>query len=329
MRLLLFLLVAIVLAGCISESDSTSSRTAVEACLTDCTPRTGIVSAFGKEADLLLERLEEPREHAIAGRRFVTGALDGVPVVIVLSGIGSTNAVMTAQILVDHFRPRALVFSGIAGGVDPSLEVGDVAVPAAWTNYLAGYFAPDTAMPAPCGEPGELGCLGLAMAGGVAPSADGLFLRRSLTPRAGTDADEPRLRYPADPAMLETVEALAEGIEAELEPICRHGEGCRQPSIHLGATGLTGDAFMADPDYRRYLYRELDGRVVDMETAAVARVAFAHRLPFIAFRSVSDLAGADPDPDVSTFFASGIAEHNAATVTAAFVTAWDARTGRP
>ena len=65
-----------------------------------------------------------------------------------------------------------------------------------------------------------------------------------------------------------------------------------------------------------------------METAALAQVAYANRVPYIAFRSLSDLAGGEEfNADVGALFASGLAETNEAAVTIAFLEAWARRGG--
>ena len=61
------------------------------ACLTECTPRIGIVSAFGQEADILVAQTQAPHTWVVNGNRFTTGVLRGVPVVIVLSGVSMIN----------------------------------------------------------------------------------------------------------------------------------------------------------------------------------------------------------------------------------------------
>jgi adenosylhomocysteine nucleosidase len=46
--------------------------------------------------------------------------------VLALSGIGKVNAAAAATLLVSLFAPKALIFSGVAGGLDPELPVGAV-----------------------------------------------------------------------------------------------------------------------------------------------------------------------------------------------------------
>ena len=55
-----------------------------------------------------------------------------------LSGVSMVNAAMTTQLALDTFDIERIVFSGIAGGVDPDLDIGDVVVPARWGQYLQG-----------------------------------------------------------------------------------------------------------------------------------------------------------------------------------------------
>ena len=60
--------------------------------------------------------------------------------------------------------------------------------------------------------------------------------------------------------------------------------------------------------------------MIDMETSAVAQVAYVNGVPFIAFRSLSDLAGGgEGQNQVRTFFQ--LAADNSATVVRAFLKA--------
>jgi adenosylhomocysteine nucleosidase len=137
---------------------------APKACLSDCTPRIGIVSAFGAEADILGAQTRGKRTWRVNGNRFTTGVLRGNRVVIVLSGVSMINAVMVTPLMLDHFRIERLIMSGIAGGIDPARHVGDVLIPERWSMPMEVYWSQDGSTPAPCGAPGDLACLGLKLA---------------------------------------------------------------------------------------------------------------------------------------------------------------------
>ncbi|MBV9889463.1 MAG: 5'-methylthioadenosine/S-adenosylhomocysteine nucleosidase [Rhizobacter sp.] len=312
--------------------------TAAAKCTGDCASRIGIVSAFGAEADLLVAETRSRRTRTIAGQRFTTGVLRGNRVVIVLSGVSMVNAALTTQRLVDHFRIERLVLSGIAGGVDPARRVGDVVAPESWAMPMEVYWSRDDALPAPCGGPGELACLGLRLAhpDGSAPSSyRGLFVRENqVTSAQGGAAAEFVFDYRADPSMLAVARSIA-------PPLDRCGSKAGNagvvdpklcvatlPELVVGGRGVSGTAFVADAAYGEYLAQQLHAQCVDMETAALAHVARANGVPFIAFRSLSDLAGAEGfNADVAALFSSGLAERNAAAVTLAFLAAWHERAG--
>ena len=42
--------------------------------------------------------------------------------------MGKVNAAMTTTLLLEHFRPARVIFTGIAGGIDPNLEPGDIVI---------------------------------------------------------------------------------------------------------------------------------------------------------------------------------------------------------
>jgi adenosylhomocysteine nucleosidase len=87
-----------------------------------------IVSAMHEELSAVLALM--PDEHkVVAGRReFWQGTLHGRPVVCVLSRIGKVAAATTATALIERFGVRQIVFTGVAGGLAPGVQVGDVVV---------------------------------------------------------------------------------------------------------------------------------------------------------------------------------------------------------
>ena len=71
----------------------------------------------------------------INGIEFTLGKLAGKDVVLFLSGESMVNASSNTQLLLDRFNVKAIVFSGIAGGVNPALHIGDVVVAKQWGRH--------------------------------------------------------------------------------------------------------------------------------------------------------------------------------------------------
>ncbi len=88
----------------------------------------GIIGAMTEEVVDLISKLTEKHTQEIAGLTFHRGLLVNKPVVIVKCGVGKVNAAMCTQILIDHFCVQALINTGVAGGIDPSVEIADVIV---------------------------------------------------------------------------------------------------------------------------------------------------------------------------------------------------------
>jgi adenosylhomocysteine nucleosidase len=87
-----------------------------------------IVSAMAEELAALLAEARGVTVQTHAGRRFHVGTLHGVPVVLVLCGIGKVAAAMTTTLLAERYAPHCLVFTGVAGGLGDGVRVGHVVV---------------------------------------------------------------------------------------------------------------------------------------------------------------------------------------------------------
>jgi adenosylhomocysteine nucleosidase len=87
-----------------------------------------IVAAMHEELAGVLALMPDEQRVLAAGREFWQGHLHGVPVVAVLSRIGKVAAATTAAALVERFGVDHIVFTGVAGGLGPGVNVGDVVV---------------------------------------------------------------------------------------------------------------------------------------------------------------------------------------------------------
>jgi len=86
-----------------------------------------IIGALEKEIMQIKEELSDVCEAREAGLTVVSGELDGLTVVATTAGMGTVNAAAT-QHLISKYAPQAVVFSGIAGGLNPKLHIDDVVI---------------------------------------------------------------------------------------------------------------------------------------------------------------------------------------------------------
>ena len=274
-------------------------------------PRLAVMSAFEPEWIALQTMLEGAQTETINGNRFVTGTLEGKPVVLFLSGISMVNAAMTTQLALDRFEIDGIVFSGIAGGVDPDLSIGDVIVAAKWGQYLDVIMARETdgAFAIPPWMKSDFARFNL------------MFPRNQTVQSARAEEPETKFWFDVDPDMLSTAELIA----AEMDlPACNAENTClsQAPQVVVGGNGVSGAAFVDNAELRVWAFDTFDARVLDMESAAVAHVAYANEVPFIAFRSLSDLAGGGEEANEMNTFLS-LAAENSAAVVRAFVAAME------
>jgi adenosylhomocysteine nucleosidase len=87
-----------------------------------------VVSAMPEEQAGLLDQLQSRRSERHAGRSFHLGLLAGVPVCLVLSGIGKVAAAATTGLLLERFGASAVLFTGVAGGLAGGVGVGDIVI---------------------------------------------------------------------------------------------------------------------------------------------------------------------------------------------------------
>ena len=91
----------------------------------------GIMSAMREEIVSLVVELGTADEAIHTGMRtYHRGLLWGMPVVLVYSRIGKVAAASTATHLIAQFGVDEVIFTGVAGAVDPALNIGDIVVAA-------------------------------------------------------------------------------------------------------------------------------------------------------------------------------------------------------
>lgn len=87
----------------------------------------GVISAIPEEY-MQLKWDSTPRTETIINKIFQFGTINGISVIAAESGIGKVNAAMTTSLLLGHFGCDSVVFSGVAGGLNPKFAIGDVII---------------------------------------------------------------------------------------------------------------------------------------------------------------------------------------------------------
>ncbi len=229
-------------------------------------PVTAILGAFEREVTLLEDRLAGKQEHEIEDIRFVTGRLNGQNAVVAWTGVGKVNAAMTTTLLIEHFKPKRIIFTGIAGAVNPELQPGDIVIAEKTAHHDMGTVWPE-----------------------------GLFVKGV---KSRLDGMENPVFFPADRDLMRFARRAAD--QAALERI-ETAEGERAPRIIKGVV-VTGDAFIASTDKCAELRKKLEADAVEMEGAAVAQICYQRGIGHLVIRSISDNADEGAVLDKQMFY---------------------------
>ncbi|MFA6032949.1 MAG: 5'-methylthioadenosine/S-adenosylhomocysteine nucleosidase, partial [Myxococcota bacterium] len=199
-------------------------------------PRIAIMCAFDAELQALLAQMQETSSATVIGRTFHIGKLGGKDVVLFASGISEVNAAMMAQAVVSGYNVTALVFSGVAGGLDPALNVSDVIVPEWWAQYQEQVYA--RAIPGGWDPWGPGYPINYPNYGMIFP------LELCATSVSGPpDAEECRFWFRTDPALYHVAERSLNAIRLKR---CKKNGECleNEPKVVIGGYAVTSPTFM-------------------------------------------------------------------------------------
>ena len=242
-----------------------------------------IVGVLGIEREVAAveARLQGSREIPVRGYVFRVGTLNGRQVVVGRSAAGKVNAAILATVLIGHFNPSALFFSGTAGAIDQSLGPGDVVIGTGVAQHDVGMLTPS----------------GIQRRG----------LRNSVT------GEMDPLVVPAPDVLLAAAQQAVSGLT--LPPIEAAG-GKRQPRIVEGVI-VTGDVFLSDAARRDEIRSSFGARAVEMEGAAMVQACRQFGVPCLVVRSITDSADGQAMTNYQQFIAA--ASENAGSVVAAII----------
>jgi len=227
-----------------------------------------ILAALPEEIGEILEQMEgHAVTHTIGMRDYHVGTLMGHRCVVTLARIGKVAAAATTVVLIREFGVTEVVFTGLAGGIHPSVNVGDVVVGTELKQY-------------------DL-------------DARPLFPQYEV-PLLGIS------RFEASAELSSALEAaarnfLADGLARAVDPTTWAELKLGEPQLHTGLI-VTGDRFVNEPRAGQMLRQSIpDALCVEMEGAAVAQVCHEFGVPFAVLRTVSDRADHAATVDFTTF----------------------------
>ena len=245
--------------------------------------RIALVAALHEELASVLALMPDEHKASIGGRDFWVGHLHGQDVVAVLSGIGKVAAATTATLLIQQFGVNRIVFTGVAGGLGPGVNVGDVVV--AQTLLQHDYD--------------------------VSP-----IFPRYVIPGHGMSA------FPTDMALskqLSTAGALVlKALACHVDAASITRFGLHQPQLHEGLV-ISGDRFVCttaeSEAFARALPKDL---AVEMEGAAFAQVCKDFNVPLAVVRTISDRADDEAHVDFPSFLKEVASKYSGAIIEARF-----------
>ncbi|WP_027003463.1 5'-methylthioadenosine/adenosylhomocysteine nucleosidase [Hugenholtzia roseola] len=217
-----------------------------------------IIGAMDAEIEQFRSYLKNAKSTQLLGVTFYQGSIEDQPVVLVKSGIGKVNAALTTALLLQNFKPSAVIFTGIAGGIGENLLPGDIVISTQTAQHDFGQL-----------------------------SSEGISVWQTFNREEKSNP----LFFPCDSALVSLAEQAA--AQAQLR-LVRTYDAKRKPSINKG-TIVTGDVFMASSQGKAKLIKDFNAAAVEMEGGAVAQICFQEKIPYLVIRSISDTADEDAE----------------------------------
>ena len=224
----------------------------------------GIICAMQEEVLTVLSALKNKKEVIKGQRSYFTGVLFNTEVVIVFSRWGKVASAATTTQLINDYNPSEIIFTGVAGGIDDQLNIGDIVI----GDEL--YQHDMDASP---------------------------FFRKFHIPildlKCFSAKNSKKLVLAAN-SFLKDFNQYIENKEITNFEI-------HQPKVILGDIA-SGDQFISSKSKIESLKKELPTAVcVEMEGAAVAQVCHEYEIPFSIIRIISDKASDDAPIDFVRF----------------------------
>ena len=229
----------------------------------------GIMAAMHEELNRIVAMLENVTEESVGRKKVYLGTLNNKKVVAVFSGWGKVASASTTTMLIERYAITQLIFTGVAGGTQPHLNIGDIVIGSSFVQH-------------------DMDCAGV------------LGIKRFEIPLLSL------VEIPSDINLQKGAEKAANSyLKNELKTDVEAQElinlNISKPTVYTGLIA-SGDQFISSSEKQAELLEALPELLaVEMEGAAVAQVAYEYNLPFIVIRVISDKANHDAMIDFPRF----------------------------
>jgi adenosylhomocysteine nucleosidase len=227
----------------------------------------GIMGAIPEEIAAIVAELGDSAVVVQRGMRdYHVGTAWGVPIVAVYSRIGKVAAASTATHLISDYHVDKIIFTGVAGGVETSLRVGDIVV-------AGDLYQHDM-------------------------DARPLFQRHEI-PLHGTSSFSSTASLRTE-CLKAAKSFLSDDLHQVIGAETLQKFGISSPRA-LEAAIASGDKFFADRLETAELASRLPVACVEMEGAAVAQVCHEYSVDYAVIRTISDSANSSAHIDFAAF----------------------------
>ena len=221
--------------------------------------RIGIMCAHPNELGKLVDKMEQPQVVEKGMRKYVHGRLWGIDTVIAVARVGKVAAACTTTHLISQYNVDLILYTGVAGATDDTLNIGDVVIAKGLVQHdmdssplIPRFYIP--------------------------------FLRiKTFCPDA----------FLQEKAFTATTLFFTEQLKGCIDTTQLANLKITQPKVTFGIIA-SGDKFFSDKNDLVVLKKELpEVSCVEMEGASVAQVCYEYDVPCVVIRSISDRASKD------------------------------------
>ncbi|MFU0464555.1 nucleosidase [Gardnerella vaginalis] len=236
-----------------------------------------VIVALQKEAQPILQAFNgEYKSWQDYGVTFIQGKIasnnkeNSAILTICVAGMGKCAAAAAAQALIIEAKPQVLIFSGIAGALNPRLGVGDVVI-----GKNLHYLETNTQIIAECSPYKAVFESDSKLCNLAANQARllGFRLEKSLQELSSVACD--------------SCACLLQSASNENSAANKSENGV----AYVCGNIATSDQFNTDPKILDAVRKEVFGDCEEMEGAAAAHIAAKNGVPFLAIRAMSNRCG--------------------------------------